>query len=176
MEKNKLIDENMKIEKNTDNREALTEIMKRTIFSALKITNSQYCYISFYNRENNQTAIIAASQNHLNNRSKDFLTFSLNGQISLWKWIIENLIETKNRRKNEEAIKVNRASTLTHQIPVPVDKFLTLPVTFKDKLYGQIAIASFNKHYSNEDILVLQKIASQLSLEIFVIDSSRNGV
>ena len=56
---------------------------------------------------------------------------------------------------------------LNQKQPIPVDRFLTLPVVFKKTLYGQIAIASLNKYYTDEDIIKLQKIASQLSLELY---------
>lgn len=176
MEKNILKCENKRIKEFIENSETSSEITKKTIFSALKITKSQYCYISCFNKESNRTTILAASQNQIENQNAEFLTFTFNGFISLWKWIIKNLVEMKKKRNNDTINQHNKTTILTQQKPVPVDRFLTLPVVFKDKLYGQIAIASLNKHYDNEDILILQKIASQLSLELYVIDISRKGI
>ncbi len=151
-------------ERRKDNQinESFTTIIKKIIISTMKITESQYCYISCFDEKSHQTFIYASSRNQIRDEDSVFLRSIFNGYKSLWKWIIENLTKVKKKTDTQQI-----KTILNQKQPIPVDRFLTLPVVFKKTLYGQIAIASLNKYYTDEDIIKLQKIASQLSLELY---------
>ncbi len=79
----------------------------------------------------------------------------------LWGWVLEN---KKPLLTNAPAADPRSCGTPPGHIPIR--RFLSVPALLGDNLVGQVAVANADRHYSGEDLDVLERLAALYSIAL----------
>ena len=88
-------------------------------------------------------------------------TIVFDNWLGLWGWVLKNRSPLMTNHPTEDP----RSEGLPDG-HVSIERFLSVPALIDDKLVGQIALANSQRDYSDEDLKILQRLASLFALSV----------
>lgn len=139
---------------------SLKEVSDLVFEEAIRLTKSDYCYVAYVDPENNDSVGISFS--HLTDDCKMYAKMG-EARFKVRKdgtygGLLGYSLDTG------ESFYVHDITShpAAHGLPkghVPVTQFLSVPVTYKDKILGQIVLANPEVDYNDDHLKIANKIA-----------------
>jgi len=147
------------------NNYSLKEVSDSVYKEAIRLTNSNYCYVAYVDPENNDSVGISFS--HLTEGCKMYAEigearFKVLSDGSYGGLLGYSLDTGKSFYVHDIA-----SHPAAHGLPSghePVNQFLSVPVKYEEKILGQIVLANPKKDYNNHHLELIDKLANFYSI------------
>ncbi|MBF0339272.1 MAG: GAF domain-containing protein [Nitrospirae bacterium] len=128
---------------------------------AKELTNSKYANASYIDQLTGHLIATAVSkevwdQCHVGNQSLVFREFT-----GLWGWVLKNKKSLMTNTPTEDPR--YKGVPEGH---VPIERFLSVPAIIDDTAVGQISVINPDKDYTEEDLIVAERLAALFALAI----------
>ena len=132
----------------------ITQIADLVLEKAKKLTRSEFGYVGYIDQDNGELVCTSMTGNIWEKCRVDDKTNTFHQYKGLWGWV---LLNRKPLLTNSPA--EDYRSQGTPEGHLPIERFLSVPAVSGDTLIGQIALANSTREYTEEDLLLLQKMA-----------------
>ncbi len=140
---------------------SIEEISSLVLEHAQALTNSKFGYVGYIDRQTGSLVCPTMTRDiwdSCNVPDKDFVFEEFGG---LWGWVLENRRSLLTNAPAEDP----RSS----KIPpghLPIERFLSAPALIGETLVGQVALANSDRDYDEEDLALVERLASLYALAI----------
>ncbi|MCK9152300.1 GAF domain-containing protein [Methanobacterium alcaliphilum] len=143
---------------------SLEDISKQVLGYAKELTGSEFCFVGYTepgtkNLVNFSLTKTVWSKCHVENVFKT--EFDFNDVGGLWGWVLDN---KKSILTNDPS--ADERSKGTPEGHIAIKNFLSAPAIANDELVGQIALANADHSYTDQDLLLTERLADIYALAI----------
>ncbi|WP_414469963.1 GAF domain-containing protein [Methanobacterium sp. ACI-7] len=139
---------------------SLKEISDLVFDEALKLTNSDYCYVAYVDPENKDSVGISFS--HLTDACKMYAEMGEARFKVLSDGTYGGLLGYSLDTGESFYVHDISSHPAAHGLPSghePVDQFLSVPVKYGEKILGQIVLANPKEDYNDKHLKIAEKLA-----------------
>ncbi len=140
---------------------SLDEISDIVLKHAKNLTKSQYGYVSYIDPETGYSIGVTLTRDiwdecEISEKKAIFKKFN-----GLWGWVLKNKKPIVSNNSSADSRSVG-----TPEGHIPIRNFLSCPALIEGKLVGQIALANCATQYSDDDLVVIERLSKLYAIAI----------